>query len=211
MRLLGGNDRHVQATPAPAPTGAPFVVTVRSKEIAIKSDGLYLWVASKFTPAMGFTFGWVALSVWISGAWVGELEQVTGMVLAWTIVILVVYLPGAVVAFLEASLILDRQPPLHVEFPTTALTAIIAAPNEERGIGEGAAAISGTDCAGPVTVILADHGPSLLGYQMLCPPASIADTPNTTWGRTCVGSNRLLPTPARRWGCAWTLKVRQPW
>ena len=51
MRLLGGNDRHVQATPAPAPTGASSVVTGRSKEIAIKLDGLYLWVASKFTPA----------------------------------------------------------------------------------------------------------------------------------------------------------------
>jgi hypothetical protein len=211
MRLLGGNDRYVQATPAPAPADPPSVVTGRSKETAIKLEGLYLWIASRFTPAMGFTFGWVALSVWISGAWVGKLVQVTGMDLAWTIVILVVYLPGAVLAFLAASFVLDRQPKPHVAFPTTALTAIIAARNEERGIGEAFAAISGTGCAGPVTVILADHGPSLLGYQMVCPPASIADTPNTSWVRVGVGGNRPLRTLARRWGCAWTHEVRQPW
>ena len=64
----------------------------------------------------------------------------------------------AVVAFLASSLILDRQPPLHVESPTTSLTVIIAARNEERGIGETIAAISRTDYAGPVTVILADNG-----------------------------------------------------
>ena len=158
MRLLGGNHRQVQLTGVPALASAPSVDTGRSKAIAIKSQGLYVSVAGKFTLAMGFTLVWVALSVWISSAWVRELEPVTGTVFAWTIVILVAYLPGAVVAFLAASLVLDRQPPLHVESPTTALTIIIAARNEERGIGETIAAISRTDYAGPVTVILADNG-----------------------------------------------------
>jgi biofilm PGA synthesis N-glycosyltransferase PgaC len=40
------------------------------------------------------------------------------------------------------------------------LTVIIAARNEERGIGETIAAISRTDYAGPVTIILADNGSS---------------------------------------------------
>ncbi len=61
-------------------------------------------------------------------------------------------------AFLTASLLLDQQPPLRVMSPTTALTVIIAARNEERGIGKTIAAISGTDYAGPVSVILADNG-----------------------------------------------------
>ncbi|MDQ5841638.1 MAG: glycosyltransferase [Chloroflexota bacterium] len=107
---------------------------------------------------MAFTVAWVWLSVWISGGWVRELTPVTGTVLAWVIVILVAYLPGAVVAFLAASLGLDRQPPLRVRSPTTALTVIIAARNEERCIGETITALSLQDYAGPVSVILADNG-----------------------------------------------------
>jgi len=118
----------------------------------------YLSVDVKFTVAMVFTVVWVSLSVWISASWVTELEQVTGTLLAWAIVILVAYLPGAVVAFLAASLVLDRQPPLQLASPTTPLTIIIAARNEEAGIGETIAAISRTDYLGPVTVILADNG-----------------------------------------------------
>jgi poly-beta-1,6-N-acetyl-D-glucosamine synthase len=108
--------------------------------------------------AMTFTLGWVALSVWISSAWVDELDALTDPVVAWTIVVLVAYLPGAIVVFLAVSLVLDRQPPLHMESPMTPLTVIIAARNEERGIGETIAAISRTDYAGPVTIILADNG-----------------------------------------------------
>ena len=107
---------------------------------------------------MALTVAWVWLSVWISGGWVRELTPVTGTVLGWVIVILVAYLPGAVVAFLAASLGLDRQPPLRVRSPMTALTVIIAARNEERGIGETITALSLQDYAGPVSVILADNG-----------------------------------------------------
>jgi biofilm PGA synthesis N-glycosyltransferase PgaC len=118
----------------------------------------YVSVAAKFTLAVAFTAAWVGLSVWISAGWVSGLVPVTGVVLAWTTVLLVAYLPGAVVAFMAASLILDRQPQPHVASPTTAVTVIIAARNEERGIGETIAAISHTDYAGLVSVILADNG-----------------------------------------------------
>jgi biofilm PGA synthesis N-glycosyltransferase PgaC len=130
----------------------------RWKATPVKLRRPYVSVAAKFTMAMTFTLGWVALSVWISSAWVDELDALTGPVLAWTIVVLVAYLPGAIVAFLAVSLVLDRQPPLHMESPMTPLTVIIAARNEERGIGETIAAISRTDYAGPVTIILADNG-----------------------------------------------------
>jgi biofilm PGA synthesis N-glycosyltransferase PgaC len=154
------------APPASAPAFAPVCTAATSdgapriEAVPVRDRRLYVSVAAKFTLAMAFTVGWVALSVWISSSWVDELEPVTGTVVAWTVVILVAYLPGAIVAFLAASLVLDRQPPLHVESPTTALTVIIAARNEERGIGETIAAISRTDYAGPVTIILADNGSS---------------------------------------------------
>jgi poly-beta-1,6-N-acetyl-D-glucosamine synthase len=158
MKRLAGRVSQVRAAPALPPMSAPTVDSSVNRAVASTSQGLYVSVASKFTMAMAFTFVWVAVSVWISSAWVRQLEPVTGTFLAWTIVILVAYLPGAVVAFLASSLILDRQPPLRVESPTTPLTVIIAARNEERGIGETIAAISRTDYAGPVTVILADNG-----------------------------------------------------
>ena len=167
MGLLRGSDGQVEPThaptPTPTPTPAPAPTSTMSgaarwKATPVKLRRPYVSVAAKFTMAMTFTLGWVALSVWISSAWVDELDALTGPVLAWTIVVLVAYLPGAIVAFLAVSLVLDRQPPLHMESPMTPLTVIIAARNEERGIGETIAAISRTDYAGPVTIILADNG-----------------------------------------------------
>ncbi|MEO6143388.1 MAG: glycosyltransferase family 2 protein [Dermatophilaceae bacterium] len=143
----------------PVPEGdAPSVGTLRGKSFHATSRPIYVSVAAKFTLSIAFTVGWVWLSVWISGGWVRDLASVMGALLAWVIVILVAYLPGAIVAFLAASLLLDRQPPLRISSPTTAVTVIIAARNEERGIGKTIAAISRTDYAGQISIILADNG-----------------------------------------------------
>jgi poly-beta-1,6-N-acetyl-D-glucosamine synthase len=159
MSLRGG-----ACNPHPASV-APEVVLAPPEESAPNASAipflprtLYIPVATKFCLAMTFTGAWVCLSVWISSGWVLDIARVTGSVLAWAIVILVAYLPGGIVAFLTASLLLDRQPPLQVMSPTTPLTVIIAARNEERGIGKTIAAISSTDYAGPVSIILADNG-----------------------------------------------------
>lgn len=146
-----------QATTSEAVSAAPLV-TARTEATPVTTRGPYVSVSVKFTIAIACTVAWVALSVWISARWVGDLTPVTGPVLAWVIVILVAYLPGAIVAFLAVSLMLDRQPPLTVSSPTTALTLIIAARNEEGCIGETIAAVSRTDYAGPVSIILADNG-----------------------------------------------------
>jgi biofilm PGA synthesis N-glycosyltransferase PgaC len=143
------------------PAGAAGALPAATARIYATPDGtrrFYVSVAAKFSLAVAFTVAWVAVSVWISGTWVHDLAPVTGALLAWTIVVLVAYLPGAIVAFLAASLVLDRQPPLRVMSPTTALTVIIAARNEERGIGETIAAIYRTDYAGQVTIMVADNG-----------------------------------------------------
>jgi len=134
------------------------VGTPRSNAVPVRKRDFYVSVAAKFKLAIAFMVAWIWLSVWISGGWVRDLAPVSGWVLAWAIVILIAYLPGAIVAFLTASLLLDQQPPLRVMSPTTPLTVIIAARNEERGIGETIAAISRTDYAGPVSIILADNG-----------------------------------------------------
>lgn len=118
----------------------------------------YLPVDAKAALSLAFTVAWVSGSVWVSQAWERDLSPVTGAVLAWTIVVLVAYLPGAIVAFLTASLVLDRQPRLRVAAPTAALTIIIAARNEEGGIRSTILGIGSAEYDGPVSVILADNG-----------------------------------------------------
>ena len=147
-----------EAAPALPGTGLTAVGTPSRAAVPAGVRDHYVSVATKFTLAMTFTVLWVCFSVWISASWIHDLAPVTGQALAWTIVILVAYLPGAIVAFLTASLVLDRQPPLPLLSPTSALTVIIAARNEEGGIARTIAAISRTDYAGPVSVILADNG-----------------------------------------------------
>lgn len=135
-------------TGAPAPTRAPG----RARR------GLYVPVWAKFVLALMFTTVWVGVSVWVSAAWVDELMPAVGPVLTWTIVVLVAYLPGGVVAFMTVSLVLDRQPELRVVNPTTPVTVIVAARNEERGMAATLERIVGSDYAGDVHVILADNG-----------------------------------------------------
>ncbi len=147
-----------EAAPALPGTGPTATGTPSREAVPAGIRDRYVSVAAKFTLSTTFTVLWVCFSVWISASWIHDLAPVTGQALAWTIVILVAYLPGAIVAFLTASLVLDRQPPLPLLSPTTALTVIIAARNEERGIARTIAAISRADYEGPVSVILADNG-----------------------------------------------------
>ena len=119
---------------------------------------LYLSVAAKFGISIAFAIVWVGMSARISLPWVDELTIAVGPIMAWTIVMLVAYLPGFIMSFMTMSLVLDRQPPLRVADPTTAVSVIIAARNEEAGIADTIRYVACGDYAGPVTIFLADNG-----------------------------------------------------
>jgi biofilm PGA synthesis N-glycosyltransferase PgaC len=118
----------------------------------------YIPVRTKFALSLLGALLWVAFSVWLSLPWVRDLGEVTGPVAAVTVIAVVAYLPGGVVAFLAVSLVLDRQPPLRVVSPTQPVSIIIAARNEAAGIGTTLRYLALQDYAGPVSVILADNG-----------------------------------------------------
>jgi biofilm PGA synthesis N-glycosyltransferase PgaC len=118
----------------------------------------YVPVAAKFIIALAVAFGWVTLSVWLSRPWVHDLRADVGLAPAITVVVLVAYVPGLIMSFMAASLALDRQPPLRVRNPTTAVTFIIAARNEEAGIADTIRYAARADYDGPVTFVLADNG-----------------------------------------------------
>ena len=119
---------------------------------------LYLSLTSKFILALVVTTAWVVLAVRLSEPWVEDLRSALGPVPAWTVVVLIAYLPGGIVAFLTASLSMDRQPPLRTSVPTSPVTVIVAARDEESGISETMLSLARLDYPAGVTVVLADNG-----------------------------------------------------
>ena len=118
----------------------------------------YLPVAVKFGVSIFVAVAWLAVAVALSMPWYRDLAGLGGPVMAATVIVLLAYLPGLLIAFLASSLLLDRQPPLRVRNPTTGVTIVIAARNEAAGIADTIRYAVRTDYDGPVTVILADNG-----------------------------------------------------
>lgn len=149
----------------PGATGATGAVRLTRPEERTpehESEGrhrrYYLPVAAKFAISLVIGLAWTALAVVLSLPWHEDLASVIGSIPAWISIALLAYVPGFLIAFLAASLILDRQPRLKVKHPTTAITVVIAARNEETGIGPTIERVAGSDYDGPLTIILADNG-----------------------------------------------------
>jgi biofilm PGA synthesis N-glycosyltransferase PgaC len=119
---------------------------------------LYVSVTVKFVVAQLLAAGWLGVSVWLSLPWVRELAAAITIAPAVLVVCLVAYLPGWLVAFLAASLLLDRQPPLRRTHPTAPVTVLIAARNEAERIQETISYIARQDYPGPIEVLVVDNG-----------------------------------------------------
>lgn len=120
----------------------------------------YWSTGQKFLAAAVFALCWMSFSVWLSVPWVRDSARIFHLVPALLVISLLAYLPGLLVAFLVASVLLDRQPPLAVLHPTTRLTVVIAARNEQDGLEAMLAHLASQDYEGPVTVVLVDNGSS---------------------------------------------------
>jgi len=118
----------------------------------------YVSVAAKFWISFAFAMVWVSASVWLSLPWLHDLSSYITLGGAIVAVALVAYIPALLMSFMAMSLLLDRQPSLHVSHPTAGVTIVIAARNEEAGIGETIRHAVCTDYDGPVTFMLADNG-----------------------------------------------------
>ena len=164
-------DIEIEQTGPPAGRAAPEVPAVPAVLESVRLVGptgrrarrdnysrWYVPVAVKFAAAVVVALVWLGVAVALSIPWQRDLANDVGPVLAWSIIVLLAYLPGFLVAFLAASLLFDRQPPLTVRNPTTGVTIVIAARNEEDGIADTIRYAVRTDYDGPVTVILADNG-----------------------------------------------------
>jgi biofilm PGA synthesis N-glycosyltransferase PgaC len=118
----------------------------------------YVSVRTKFVIAAVIAAGWVAFSVWLAIPWIQDTAHFIGLPASIVLITLIAFIPGALVAFLVASLLFDRQPRLTVDQPTTGVTVVIAARNEEAGIGETIGYLAAQDYEGEYRVILVDNG-----------------------------------------------------
>ncbi|MGH3044083.1 MAG: glycosyltransferase family 2 protein [Gaiellaceae bacterium] len=118
-----------------------------------------------FAIAAPLTVAWVAFSVWVSDPWREDLELALGPVMAWVIPVFLAYIPGGVIGFMMATLIVSPYRPLELEPPRgpwpedewPPVTVIIAAWNEEHAIVPTLERIARQTYEGPLEVVLADN------------------------------------------------------
>jgi biofilm PGA synthesis N-glycosyltransferase PgaC len=140
---------------AEAPPAVPF--RLLSAGDAVLPRRWYLPVAGKFALAMGFAFAWMAFSVWLSLPWARTLAHHISWPAAVIAITFLAYVPGWLVAFLAASLVLDRQPPLGSAPSGAAVTLLVPAHNEAERIADTLSYLSRQDYEGPMQVIVIDN------------------------------------------------------
>lgn len=151
--------------PAPAPAGPrPGKPPPGGMQRSYRADGeeaqrrFYVSVRTKFLVAGAIAACWVAFSVWLAIPWIVDTAAYLGWIASVILITLIAFVPGGLVAFLVSSLLLDRQPRLTVDRPTTGVTVLIAARNEAAGIGQTVRYLAEQDYDGRYRVILVDNG-----------------------------------------------------
>jgi len=118
----------------------------------------YLPTDARFAIAAVLAVAWTALAFGLSMPEVAAFAHAIGDVPAVLILALVAFVPGYLVAFHAGGLLLDRPPPLVDLHPTTPVTVLLAARNEERTIGETLDYLAAQDYDGELTIVLIDNG-----------------------------------------------------
>src|SRR3954453_9376101 len=113
--------------------------------------------ALRFAAVAVLTLAHTAFSVWFSQPWRQELEDALGPVMSWVIPVLLAYVPGIVIGFLCAALLLTRYRPPPLEAPASgwpAVTVIVAAYNEQDAIEATLDHLAATTYPGRLAVVL---------------------------------------------------------
>lgn len=119
----------------------------------------YIPVRRKFALAMAAGFAWMLFSLVAAQTWIDQLSLVVGPVPAWLAIVGIAILPGFMNAFLVASLLLDRRPPIRGGAgPLPGITVLVAAYNEEANIAATVESLARQDYPGPVQVIVINDG-----------------------------------------------------
>ena len=133
---------------------------IRAESLQLRSPyrRRYVSVRAKFGLALAVALLWTAFSVYVASAWMRELGELTHPLFALWVITFIAFVPGFMNAFLATSLLLDRRPPRRVPFGYPGVTILIAAYNEEQGIGATLESIANLNYVGPVEAIVVNDG-----------------------------------------------------
>ena len=120
----------------------------------------------RFLLAALLTAAWVGFAIWSSGPWRDDLDAAIGPIAAWLIPLLLAYIPGLIIGFMAATLVVSpyHEPALEppagpwAEGQWPPVTVLIAARNEEASIEKTLERVADSKYGGAVTVLLADNG-----------------------------------------------------
>lgn len=121
------------------------------------SGRYYLSIDMKFWISHSFSLLWTMFSIYLSLPWLNDLASVVSLPIAILIITGIAYIPGYMNAFLVVSLLLDRQPPFKNEYPTEAVTLLVAAYNEEKSIFNTLKYVAEQDYHGKINVIVINN------------------------------------------------------
>ena len=104
-----GSDQNVGVTAErePAPVSLPAPAPQLGGLTRRRRPAAGLRPTERFAIAGPLTVAWVVFSVWVSDPWRDDLEQALGTVLAWVIPVTLAYIPGAVIGFMIATLLVS--------------------------------------------------------------------------------------------------------
>ena len=118
----------------------------------------YLSVRVKFVIALAVAFAWMGFSIYLARTWMDDLSRVTEPLFAIWALTFIAFVPGFMNAFLAVSLLLDRRPPRRKPLFYPGVSILIAAYNEEAGIGATLESIARLSYPGPVEALVLNDG-----------------------------------------------------
>jgi poly-beta-1,6-N-acetyl-D-glucosamine synthase len=118
----------------------------------------YITLPVKFTIAFTLATLWMALSVWLSLAWLHDLGQLIGRPLALYLIAFIAYAPGFMNAFLMVSLLLDRRPPRAKAERLPGVTVLVPCYNEASAVADTIGSLARQRYPGEVEFLVIDDG-----------------------------------------------------
>jgi biofilm PGA synthesis N-glycosyltransferase PgaC len=118
----------------------------------------YVSIRWKFNIALTVALLWTAISVVAASAWMHDLADLTHPLFALWALTFIAFVPGFMNAFLATSLLLDKRPPRKIPEIYPGVTILIAAYNEEDGIGETLKSIAALNYSGAVEALVLNDG-----------------------------------------------------
>lgn len=135
---------------------APF--QVGELDLAPQHGRRYVSIRWKFAIALFVATAWTMFSIYVAASWMHDLAGLTHPLFALWVLTFIAFVPGFMNAFLAASLLLDRRPSRRAQVVYPGVSILIAAYNEEAGIGATLESIARLNYLGPVEVLVINDG-----------------------------------------------------